>query len=143
MLGFGVISWIGREDAARTGDAFGAANALFSGLALAGVILALRMQSLEIRLQHKELIQSNKEMSRQADAQVSSQRTLAEQVARMIESSRIQALSVIIQSIDAELNTTHINPIRKNELLGERAGAINEIRQLRASLANKTGAGNV
>jgi len=44
------------------GDAFGALNTLFSGLAFAGVILA-------IILQHKELTDTRKELQRQANSQ--------------------------------------------------------------------------
>ncbi len=37
------------------GDMFGAVNALFSGLALAGVIFAIHLQKKELKLQREEL----------------------------------------------------------------------------------------
>ncbi len=55
-------------DAGALGDAFGAINALFSGLALAGVIVAIIMQGQELRLQREELRLTREELSRQADA---------------------------------------------------------------------------
>lgn len=42
------------------GDMFGMVNALFSGLALSGAILAIILQSIELNQQRKELEESNK-----------------------------------------------------------------------------------
>lgn len=47
------------------GDMFGAVNALFSGLAFAGLIITLIMQHEELKLQRKELAQTNKELQNQ------------------------------------------------------------------------------
>jgi hypothetical protein len=45
------------------GDMFGAVNALFSGLAFAGIIISLYMQQSELKLQRKELKLQRKELS--------------------------------------------------------------------------------
>ena len=47
------------------GDAFGSVNALFSGLALAGVIVALMMQQDELKLQRSELQHTREVLSAQ------------------------------------------------------------------------------
>jgi len=49
------------------GDMFGAVNALFSGLAFAGVIIAVMLQSKELRLQREELEQTREELEGQKD----------------------------------------------------------------------------
>lgn len=49
------------------GDAFGAVNALFSGLAFAGVIIAIRLQSKELQLQREELEQTREELRGQKE----------------------------------------------------------------------------
>ena len=46
----------------QMGDMFGAVNALFSGLALAGVVVAIWFQSKELRLQREELEQTRAEL---------------------------------------------------------------------------------
>jgi hypothetical protein len=56
------------ESRARQGDAFGGANALFSGLAFAGVIIAILLQRQELRLQRKELTETRGELSGQREA---------------------------------------------------------------------------
>ena len=53
------------ETSGAAGDTFGAINALFSGLALGGVILAIFLQREELRLQRKELALSRQEMQAQ------------------------------------------------------------------------------
>jgi len=53
------------EDRALQGDAFGAVNALFSGLAFAGVILAILLQRKELSLQRQELQATREELSGQ------------------------------------------------------------------------------
>lgn len=45
----------GLEEAGQFGDLFGAVNALFSGIALAGVLVAIILQSKELELQREEL----------------------------------------------------------------------------------------
>ena len=45
----------GPPERGQFGDAFGVLNALFAGLAFAGVIAALVMQMQELRLQRREL----------------------------------------------------------------------------------------
>lgn len=52
----------------QIGDAFGSINALFSGLALAGVVLAVLLQREELKLQRQELRETRAELKRQAEA---------------------------------------------------------------------------
>jgi hypothetical protein len=62
--------WISESTADRGsfGDMFGAVNALFSGLALAGVIYAILMQREELALQREELRATRSELARSASA---------------------------------------------------------------------------
>ena len=46
----------------QVGDSFGALNALFSGLAFAGLIATILLQSKELALQRKELVLQRREM---------------------------------------------------------------------------------
>ena len=62
------------------GDMFGAVNALFSGLALAGVVYAILMQREELSLQREELAATREELRRSAEAQESSSKLLRQQL---------------------------------------------------------------
>lgn len=56
-----------RGDAGTAGDSFGAVNALFSGLALSGVVLSLHMQREELRAQREELKLTRQEIQGQKE----------------------------------------------------------------------------
>ena len=51
------------------GDSFGVLNALFSGLAFAGVIITMLLQKEQLELQLKELIENREQFARSATAQ--------------------------------------------------------------------------
>ena len=60
-----------KEERGTFGDMFGAVNALFSGLAFAGLIVTLIMQHEELGLQRNELAQTNDELAAQREESVS------------------------------------------------------------------------
>jgi hypothetical protein len=63
VIGFGPLFFVrDAADRGQLGDMFGMANALFSGLALAGVVWAILLQSEELKLQRKELALQRKEL---------------------------------------------------------------------------------
>ncbi len=68
------------------GDMFGAVNALFSGLAFAGIIYAIFLQHRELELQRNELELTRKELKRSARAQ-------ADQVEILKKTAKLNALS--------------------------------------------------
>ncbi len=50
------------------GDTYEAVSALFGGLAFAGVVVTILLQSMELRLQREELAETRKELKRSATA---------------------------------------------------------------------------
>jgi hypothetical protein len=52
------------------GDMFGGINALFSGIALAGVVIAIIFQRQELRLQRRELEMTRQELRRSSESQL-------------------------------------------------------------------------
>ncbi len=79
------------SDRGTFGDMFGAVNTLFSGLAFAGVIYAVFLQSKELTLQREELTLTRLELQKSADAQEAQANT-------MLKTAKINALSAKIQS---------------------------------------------
>lgn len=73
VVGLWVAYWIAAicyygsvaSEAGQFGDMFGAVNALFTGLAFAGVIVTVYLQSDELRLQRKELELTRNEFKKQ------------------------------------------------------------------------------
>ena len=114
------------EARGQLGDLFGGINALFSGLALAGVVTAVVLQSHELQLQrvamekHREELEltrseiklqreqlelqreelklSREEFHRMASANEESAKSLSRQLSLQIQASKINALSSMLAS---------------------------------------------
>lgn len=65
-LGFVCTHWIDWQTRGTFGDSFGALNALFSGLAFAGLIVTLIMQKEELGMQREELNDAKHELHQQS-----------------------------------------------------------------------------
>ncbi len=57
-----LLFFVFKDDCGTFGDQFGAANALFSGLAFAGLIVTILLQRRDLRLQRKDLKMQRKEL---------------------------------------------------------------------------------
>jgi len=75
----------------QAGDLFGGINALFAGLAFAGVIFTVFLQTRELALQRQELEQTREELRRAAEAQESTQAGINEQVKLLALSTYLSA----------------------------------------------------
>jgi hypothetical protein len=72
VIGLWLITYFtlkGQNERGTFGDMFGSVNALFSGLAFAGIILTILLQSRELSLQRQELKDTREELKRSATAQ--------------------------------------------------------------------------
>lgn len=76
---------------------FGGLNALYSGLAFAGIIYTILLQREELKLQRQELKDTRSELERTANAQEKSQEALNNQLKSMELSSKIDNLFKFIE----------------------------------------------
>ena len=70
---------VGETARGTFGDMFGAVNALFSGLAFAGIIFTILLQREELSLQRLELQETRNELKRSADSQERSEKAAINQ----------------------------------------------------------------
>ena len=82
---------------AELGNSFGVAESLFSALGLAGIILSIILQQRDARLTRNEVAES-------AVAQKMSARALEKQAELHALTTRIQALAVLIESANQQIN---------------------------------------
>ena len=87
LTGF-VLKW---DFGGEFGDTFGALNALFSGLAMGGVIVAIFMQRQELILQREELRLTREELTRSAEAQEGQTQALTQQYEILRTTAQINA----------------------------------------------------
>ena len=79
------------------GDMFGGITALFSGLAFAGMIYAIILQSRELALQREELALTRRELEAARIEQSKSAEAQAELVKKQVLAAQIQGLSAVVQ----------------------------------------------
>lgn len=107
---FGVFHYLPAPDdwqkRGQFGDLFGAANALFSGLAFAGIIYTIYLQRKEIALQRKELKTSRDILIKSAEAQEISASALNEQTKLAVISAKLNVLNSSL-SVISELVTQY------------------------------------
>jgi len=89
-------------DRGTFGDAFGAINALFSGLAFAGIIYTILLQRQELILQREELRDTRIELKRSADAQESSEKALLEQIKTMKKTAVLNGYNSIVEFYNSQ-----------------------------------------
>jgi hypothetical protein len=86
------------------GDMFGAINALFSGLAFAGLIYAVLLQREELSLQRMELRETRAELQRAAAAQEKAELSTAKLAMFSQSAAKISSLSSLLGLCSAELD---------------------------------------
>ncbi|WP_439605624.1 hypothetical protein [Hydrogenophaga sp.] len=91
------------EKRGQFGDVFGAVNALFSGLAFAGLIFAILLQREDLELQRQELALNRQELARTAQAQEQSEAALRAQAEAATKSSRLATINFLLDHYRREL----------------------------------------
>ena len=99
----GLDSW---SERGTFGDLFGAVNALFSGLAFAGLIYTIILQKEDIEIQRKEIAQNRAELKKSANAQ-------KQQVEQMKLTARLDALKTLIDYYNIQIT----NPNASEEII--------------------------
>lgn len=111
-------SW---QEGASFGESFGAINALFSGLALAGVIYTVFLQREELALQRHELTLTREELRRSAVAQEKSEKALERQAEAAFVTARLNTVNNLLGVYRDRVNQSEpkiaIQYVAKIELL--------------------------
>lgn len=103
LIFYGLDNW---SERGTFGDLFGAVNALFSGLAFAGLIYTIILQKEDIEIQRKEIAQNRAELKKSANAQ-------KQQVEQMKLTARLDALKTLIDYYNIQIT----NPNASEEII--------------------------
>lgn len=87
------------DERAQFGDAYGALNALYSGLAFAGIIITLFLQREELTLQRAELRATRDELARTSRAQEASSVALVQQAKAAEIAASVSAVTTLLRVI--------------------------------------------
>lgn len=120
--------------AGEFGDMFGGTNALFSGLALGGVVWAIFLQRRDLELQQKELALTREVLKEQAEAQAQSREALAQQVKQLERSAKLSALSVLIEVANGKATDTRIADVYRKKHVN---AVVDYVEQVKALLGDQ------
>ena len=104
LIIFGLDNW---ADRGAFGDLFGAVNALFSGLAFAGLVYTIILQKQDLELQRNEITLNRTELKKTAKAQQNSEKALIEQVEQMKTASKLNALKTLIDYYNIQISNSN------------------------------------
>ncbi|MEX2323892.1 MAG: putative phage abortive infection protein [Acidimicrobiia bacterium] len=135
VVGFGPpLIWPGLRERALWGDAFGLVGALFSGLAFAGVVVALFFQNRELELQSAEIARARQAMEEQREvvatqlASIESQRTEAAFFA-LLEMHRDTVSDLDLGGIVTGRQALHHLALQMHRLLQETSGSLSPVQR--------------
>ncbi|MCE5181209.1 MAG: hypothetical protein LLG15_05350 [Betaproteobacteria bacterium] len=110
-----VTVWLTLPDWAsrgQFGDLFGSVNALFSGLAFAGLYSALRLQQEQLALQRTELVLQREELKLQREEMAASRAELANQVAAQKALFRASVAQIAVAATQAKIEAVKMESER-------------------------------
>ncbi len=102
-----VYHWKAPADRASFGEMFGAVNALFSGLAFAGVICAILLQREDLALQRNELQLTREQHAASAKANQAAAKSLADQARLQLRSAQLDALTAQLHSCSSQIDQAY------------------------------------
>jgi hypothetical protein len=107
---WGVVNHLTPHSAERgqIGDLFGGINALFSGLALAGVVTAVILQSQELGYQRRELEQNREQLTKTAKANQAAAEALNKQIEMQLRAAELTAISALLVSVNAQIRSASL-----------------------------------
>ena len=114
--------WPESSDHGPFGDMFGAINALFSGWAFLGVIVAIILQKKELEEQRKEIRESR-------IAQQESAGALADQAKLSAIRTRIEAITLLVEDVNRQIDGTS-SRIARDRLAREHRKLMGDLRDL-------------
>lgn len=130
---YGLDSW---GDRGTFGDLFGAINALFSGLAFAGLIYTIFLQREEIGQNREEIAQNRLELQKSVKAQQKSQAALKEQVKQTHLTAKINAMNTLIGYYNSEITNKNSSKAIIDKAKEKRKAIIEQIDSLIDGLDN-------
>lgn len=122
------------NDPEKFRDSFSAVNALFSGLAFAGIIFTILLQRKELMIQRQEFLDARMQIQRTLAEKKKEEEMIQQQIQTMNTTSKLTALNALIEAYNEESDSEESFPLKKlkqmqkDELIHEIELILNEIK---------------
>lgn len=121
------------EERGQFGDLFGAVNALFSGLAFAGLYSALKVQQSQLELQRNELTLQREELRMQREEMIASRAELANQVRAQHALVKASTAQIAVTAFQARIEAIKMDS--EQRVPGTRGDFVNQIEAIARSMS--------
>ena len=118
------------SDRGTFGDLFGAVNALFSGLAFAGLLFSLIENRKQISSQQEELLINRKELLKARKIQEKTEKAIEAQVTQIQNTARLSGLNTLVNYFTNIINDPKRSSVEIDLAIEKRKEAIREIDRL-------------
>lgn len=95
--------WFGFKRPSAPADVFTGIESLFSGLAFAGVVTVVVLQTKELQLQRNELALNREQATKTAKANEKAAESLAGQIQMQTRAAKLAAVSSLLDSVNSQL----------------------------------------
>jgi hypothetical protein len=108
------------EDKGTHGDSFGSVNALFTGLAFAGLVFSILLQQRQIRLQRADFLSQLEEMEGSRKTVEEQNRLLATQNQLMRGQTEVAMLELEAQAMQLDAQADELEIVRMGAHMGDK-----------------------
>ena len=115
-----ISGWFSELEKGKFGDTFGALNALFAGLAFAGVIYAILLQQKELALQRKELKLQRKTLEA-TEVEIRGQKEQLQAQNQTLQKQNFESSFFQLLNLHSEIVNSIVIPIRHTEYSGRKS----------------------
>lgn len=131
LSGVGIMFFLDDwSDRGTFGDLFGAVNALFSGLAFAGLLFSLIENRKQISSQQEELLINRKELLKARKIQEKTEKAIEAQVTQIQNTARLSGLNTLVNYFTNIINDPKRSSVEIDLAIEKRKEAIREIDRL-------------
>ncbi|MEK9740896.1 MAG: hypothetical protein VW262_06880 [Flavobacteriaceae bacterium] len=109
------------------GDLFGAVNALFSGLAFAGLLYSIFQNKKQILAQQEELLLNRKELLKSRKVQEKTEKALEEQAQHLRDTAILNGLNTLVSYFNFQIADPNVSDELREQIKEKRKEAIRDI----------------
>lgn len=109
------------------GDMFGAVNALFSGLAFAGLLYSIFQNKKQILAQQEELLLNRKELLKARKVQEKTEKALEEQAQHLKDTAILNGLNTLVTYFNFQISDPSVSEELREQIKEKRKEAIRDI----------------
>ena len=129
----------GFTKAGTFGDSFGYVNSLFSALALAGVVYAVILQTVQFRIQQREILENRQSLNETRETQQRQAQSLAGQADALLLAAYLSTLNTFHRMLSQEIDASPPGSPERHRIETQLRGVRRDLNTVIMSLGPRVG----